>query len=51
MEVWETPAKEHFVRVLHEGTPKTSYEWIPLDKFIQMLDSQIIENIYKACTQ
>ncbi|KAI0071352.1 phosphoglycerate mutase-like protein [Panus rudis PR-1116 ss-1] len=48
MEVWRS-GKTEFVRVLHEGTPVKSLEWMPLAKFIQLLESQVPTNIFATC--
>ncbi|KIJ59604.1 hypothetical protein HYDPIDRAFT_33044 [Hydnomerulius pinastri MD-312] len=52
MEVWKTKSKGggEFVRVMHEGTPVPTLEWVPLADFIKLLDAQIPADIYKACT-
>ncbi|KAH9927379.1 phosphoglycerate mutase-like protein [Amylocystis lapponica] len=50
MEVWQTAEREHFVRVLHEGTPVPALAWVSLDGFVEMLQKQIPENVYQACT-
>ncbi|KAF9223286.1 phosphoglycerate mutase-like protein [Gyrodon lividus] len=51
MEVWHDKRDGEFVRVIHEGTPVPSLEWIPLGDFTDFLDGVIPEDIYKACTQ
>ncbi|KAI0743062.1 phosphoglycerate mutase-like protein [Daedaleopsis nitida] len=48
MEVWQS-ADEHFVRIVHEGTPVHGFEWIPLDTFIGALESQIPANLFQQC--
>ncbi|PSR77448.1 hypothetical protein PHLCEN_2v7879 [Hermanssonia centrifuga] len=48
MEVWKVKGS-NFVRVLHEGTPVSSLEWVTLDEFIQLLASQIPPDIFAAC--
>ncbi|OBZ74558.1 ER membrane protein complex subunit 1 [Grifola frondosa] len=48
MEVWQAAHdKTNFVRVIHEGTPVSSLEWIPLDEFITALEAQIPQNIFE----
>ncbi|KAL5520558.1 hypothetical protein ACEPAG_9782 [Sanghuangporus baumii] len=50
MEVWEIPkSKERFVRVSFEGTPMQSLEWVSLDDFISLLESNVPENLLEAC--
>ncbi|KAI0758759.1 phosphoglycerate mutase-like protein [Fomes fomentarius] len=49
MEVWETQRNEHFVRVIHEGTPVREFEWVPLDTFISSLEAQVPEKIFEQC--
>ena len=50
MQVWQTPKKEYFVRIMHEGTPVPTKEWIALSDFISSLEAQIPADIYNACT-
>lgn len=38
-----------FVRVLFEGTPVFGLDWIPLDNFIELLDSNVPSGIYQLC--
>ncbi|KAK7684387.1 hypothetical protein QCA50_012334 [Cerrena zonata] len=49
MEVWQVK-KSHFVRAMHEGTPVRGLEWVSLDDFINLLQSQVPQNIFSACT-
>ncbi|RPD63478.1 phosphoglycerate mutase-like protein [Lentinus tigrinus ALCF2SS1-6] len=49
MEVWQTKQDEKFVRVIHEGTPVSGLEWIPLDTFISSLESQVPAHIFELC--
>lgn len=49
MEVWRTHSKEYFVRVMHEGTPAVGLEWVSLDSFIQLLQSNVPQNIFQQC--
>ena len=49
LQVWDV-TKSRFVRVLHEGSPVKGLEWVPLDDFLDLLQSQIPENIFAACT-
>ncbi|PCH43274.1 phosphoglycerate mutase-like protein [Wolfiporia cocos MD-104 SS10] len=51
MEVWRTTDGEHFVRIMHEGTPVSGLEWQSLDDFIDALESQIPENLYDECME
>ena len=48
--VWEIP-EDHmsFVRVLFEGTPVFELDWIPLDDFIALLESNVSSGIYQLC--
>ncbi|KAI0799747.1 phosphoglycerate mutase-like protein [Irpex lacteus] len=48
MEVWQLK-KQSFVRVLHEGTVVPSFEWMPLDDFIALLNSQIVPDLLEQC--
>ncbi len=48
-QVWKTDEGGEFVRVFHEGTVVSGFEWIPLDTFIGTLETQIPENIFAAC--
>ncbi|KAI0341131.1 phosphoglycerate mutase-like protein [Trametopsis cervina] len=48
MEVWKT-GNAHFVRVLHEGTVVPTFEWMPLDDFIALLNAQIVPNLVAQC--
>ncbi|KAH0835629.1 phosphoglycerate mutase-like protein [Lanmaoa asiatica] len=50
MEVWRSTSNERFVRVMHEGTPVPSLQWVQLEEFIDLLDGIIPEDIYGACT-
>ncbi|KAI0772316.1 phosphoglycerate mutase-like protein [Trametes elegans] len=49
MEVWENLGQGHFVRVMHEGMPVQGMEWIPLDTFIQSLESQVPTDLVAQC--
>ncbi|KII94408.1 hypothetical protein PLICRDRAFT_101602 [Plicaturopsis crispa FD-325 SS-3] len=49
MEVWRTRKNDHFVRVLHEGTPLKGLEWVGFDGFVGLLDAQVPHNISGAC--
>ncbi|KAF9233181.1 phosphoglycerate mutase-like protein [Melanogaster broomeanus] len=51
MEVWHDKEGGEFVRVMHEGTPVPSLEWVPLGDFIDLLDGVIPDDIYDACTR
>ncbi|KAI0659475.1 phosphoglycerate mutase-like protein [Cubamyces menziesii] len=42
--------KKRFVRVIHEGTPVKSMEWIPLDGFITSLEAQVPSDIAARCS-
>ena len=46
--VWDTKG-QNFVRVLHEGTVVQGFEWMPLDNFIALINSQIIPGLLAAC--
>ncbi|KAF7800185.1 hypothetical protein EIP86_011432 [Pleurotus ostreatoroseus] len=48
MEVWESKG-QHFVRVMWEGTPVSSLEWVTLDNFIGLLNSQIPTDLFATC--
>lgn len=47
-QVWESGGS-NFVRVMHEGTPKPTLEWVPLDSFIDLINSQIPADIFGEC--
>lgn len=49
IEVWQVTDGEHFVRVIHEGTPVSTLAWVPLNTFIGLLESQIPEDVFQAC--
>lgn len=49
MEVWRTPARQDFVRVMHEGTPVPTLEWVPLAEFTALLQSNVPENLFEQC--
>lgn len=49
IEVWQVTDGEHFVRVIHEGTPVSTLAWVPLNAFIGLLESQIPEDVFQAC--
>ncbi|EJD04724.1 phosphoglycerate mutase-like protein [Fomitiporia mediterranea MF3/22] len=52
MEVWQTPkTKERFVRVIYGGTPVQTLEWVALDDFISLLESNVPDNLLEACSQ
>ena len=40
-----------FVRVLFEGAPVSGMEWISLDDFIALLESNVPAGLYKLCQQ
>ena len=40
-----------FVRVLFEGTPVSGMEWISLDDFIALLESNVPAGLYELCQQ
>ncbi|KAH8092212.1 phosphoglycerate mutase-like protein [Cristinia sonorae] len=52
MEVWREKkgTRGEFVRVMHEGSPVVSLEWVPLERFIKLVEAQIPPNIFAACT-
>lgn len=37
------------VRIMHEGTPVPTLEWITLDAWIALLNSQIPADIFGTC--
>lgn len=41
--------EEAMVRVMHEGTPVKTLEWVPLDDFVGLLETQVPEDIFEAC--
>ncbi|KAF8484365.1 phosphoglycerate mutase-like protein [Gautieria morchelliformis] len=47
--VWKTHDKSLFVRVMHEGTPSIGLEWMSLDSFISLLQSNVPDNIFEQC--
>ncbi|KAH7923012.1 phosphoglycerate mutase-like protein [Leucogyrophana mollusca] len=49
MEVWRDQNKQDFVRVIHEGTPVTTLQWVALEEFIGLLEAQIPSNIFETC--
>lgn len=48
LQVWKA-GSAHFVRVLHEGTVVPTFEWMPLDDFIVLLNAQIVPNLVAQC--
>ncbi|THG96106.1 hypothetical protein EW145_g7840 [Phellinidium pouzarii] len=51
MEVWQTPhSNDRFVRVMFEGTPVRGLDWVALDDFVTLLESNSPENLFEACT-
>lgn len=48
-QVWKTHDKSFFVRVMHEGTPAVGLEWMTLDSFIALLQSNVPQNIFNQC--
>ncbi|KDQ50599.1 hypothetical protein JAAARDRAFT_41911 [Jaapia argillacea MUCL 33604] len=48
MEVWRSD-QGLFVRVMHEGTPVFSLEWVPLEDFISLLESRVPVDVFEAC--
>ncbi|KAF8517913.1 phosphoglycerate mutase-like protein [Hysterangium stoloniferum] len=48
-EVWRTHDRSLFVQVMHEGTPAVGLEWLSLDNFITLLESNVPENIFEKC--
>ncbi|KAL6303379.1 phosphoglycerate mutase-like protein [Sparassis latifolia] len=49
MEVWRTVLGNLFVRIMHEGTPVSGMEWIPLDSFIDALELQVADDLFELC--
>ena len=54
MEVWRAKGSvsdgpQEFVRVMHEGTPVTGLEWMPLDGFISLVEAQVPDNLFAQC--
>ncbi|GJJ08539.1 hypothetical protein Clacol_002757 [Clathrus columnatus] len=47
--VWRTQNQAYFVRVMHEGTPAVGLEWVSLDDFISLLESNAPEDIFEQC--
>ena len=37
------------MRIMHEGTPKVPLDWMPLDSFIDLLNSQTPADIFGTC--
>lgn len=48
MEVWESKGK-YFVRVLHDGSEVPTLAWMGLDAFIDLVDSQVPEDLFGEC--
>lgn len=49
-QVWrEKRTNSQMARVLHEGLPVSTLEWVPFDNVIQLVESQIPPNIFTAC--
>ncbi|KAH7888873.1 phosphoglycerate mutase-like protein [Phlebopus sp. FC_14] len=51
IEVWRDRKQAEYVRVIHEGMPVADLEWVPFQAFMDLLEAQIPENIYKACME
>ncbi|KAI0683289.1 phosphoglycerate mutase-like protein [Cytidiella melzeri] len=53
MEVWKVDGEQeqYFVRVVHEGTVVPTFEWMPLDDFIALVNAQIIPDLFAQCNQ
>ena len=49
-QVWQTQDGSNFVRIMHEGTPVETLDWIPLDDFIGLLEENVPPNLFEACT-
>ena len=49
MEVWETKQGQRFVRVLHDGTEVSALKWVALDGFIDLVNSQVPEDVFGQC--
>jgi len=49
MEVWETEARQKFVRVFHEGTVAPGFEWIPFQTFVSLLQSNVPSDLTVQC--
>ncbi len=49
MEVWKMSKGEHFVRVLHDGTPVQTLEWVGIDEFVALLQSNVPDNLFEQC--
>lgn len=52
IEVWQekTGSRGQFARVLHEGLPVSTLEWVPLENLIQLVEAQVPPNIFETCT-
>lgn len=50
IKVWQTLSRQHFVRLLFEGTPVQGFEWTSMDSFIKLLESNVPDNLFEACT-
>jgi len=50
LEVWRMKDKAQFVRVMHEGRPVEALKWVPLEDFISLLEMNIPDQIYEACS-
>ena len=40
---------KEFVRVIHEGTPVRQLEWVQLNDFIEILERQVPDDLYRTC--
>lgn len=51
--MWKASVKhgksQLFVRVMHEGAPVRSLEWVAGDDFAQLLESNVPENLFQVC--
>ncbi|EIW76979.1 phosphoglycerate mutase-like protein [Coniophora puteana RWD-64-598 SS2] len=49
MEVWRDASADQHVRVMFQGTPFPSLEWVPLNDFISLLDASVVQNVFETC--
>ncbi|KAH8115072.1 phosphoglycerate mutase-like protein [Phellopilus nigrolimitatus] len=56
MEVWQGSTQlgslntdEQYVRVMHEGSPVLGLQWLPLADFVQLLESNVPDNLFETC--
>ncbi|EIW81638.1 phosphoglycerate mutase-like protein [Coniophora puteana RWD-64-598 SS2] len=49
IEVWRDVSGFDFVRVMHDGIPVQSLDWIPFSRFVELLEEQVPADIYGSC--